>query len=174
MPRIEHAPADRPGDRPRFAAAGIAASVQPVHLRSDAAQARRLWGDRAERTATPGARWPRPGRSSPSGPTRRSSRSTRGRASRSRSAARTPRGRPDAAAFGPGEAFTLDRALRARLRRSGGLGRGADRGRLTVGQRADVGSSRSAALDDPVGPDGALATARPSIVLVDGRVVFER
>ena len=37
-----------PDDRPRFAAAGIAASVQPVHLGSDAIQARKLWGDRAE------------------------------------------------------------------------------------------------------------------------------
>ena len=49
MPRIEHLQLVDPADRPRFAAAGIAASVQPVHLRSDAAQARRLWGDRAER-----------------------------------------------------------------------------------------------------------------------------
>ena len=39
-----------PAESAGFAAAGIAASVQPSHLGSDAAQARRLWGDRAERS----------------------------------------------------------------------------------------------------------------------------
>lgn len=48
MPRIEHVQMLHPDDRPRFAAAGVAASVQPVHLGSDAAQARALWGPRAE------------------------------------------------------------------------------------------------------------------------------
>ena len=47
-PRIEHVQLVDPADRGRFAAGGIAASVQPVHLGSDAAQARRLWGARAE------------------------------------------------------------------------------------------------------------------------------
>ena len=36
MPRIEHVQMLHPDDRRRFAAAGIAASVQPVHLGSDA------------------------------------------------------------------------------------------------------------------------------------------
>ena len=31
----------------------------------------------------------------------------------------------------------------------------------------------AAALDDPVEPGGALSTARPSMVLLDGEVVFE-
>ena len=48
MPRIEHVQMLHPDDRTRFAAAGIAASVQPVHLGSDAIQAWKLWGDRAE------------------------------------------------------------------------------------------------------------------------------
>jgi hypothetical protein len=48
MPRLEHVQLLDPADRGRFAAAGIAASVQPIHLRADAAAARRLWGDRAE------------------------------------------------------------------------------------------------------------------------------
>ena len=51
MPRIEHAQMIPPGDGPRFATAGIAASVQPVHLRTDAPGARRAWGERAEREA---------------------------------------------------------------------------------------------------------------------------
>jgi hypothetical protein len=42
-----------------------------------------------------------------------------------------------------------------------------------VGQRADIAILPAAALDEPVEPGGALATARPSIVLMDGRVVFE-
>ena len=44
MPRIEHVQMLHPADRGRFAAAGIAASVQPVHLGSDAAQARKVVG----------------------------------------------------------------------------------------------------------------------------------
>ncbi len=48
MPRLEHVQLLHPDDRGRFARAGIAASVQPIHLRADAAAARRLWGDRAE------------------------------------------------------------------------------------------------------------------------------
>ena len=48
MPRIEHVQLLHPADRHRFAALGIAASVQPVHLREDAETARRDWGPRAE------------------------------------------------------------------------------------------------------------------------------
>ena len=78
-------------------------------------------------------------------------------------------------------------AVRARARRSRSIARCAprawtrrsprassDRGRLTVGQRADIAIIPAAAIDEPVEPGGALATARPSIVLLDGRVVFER
>ena len=50
MPRIEHVQLLDPADRSSFVAAGIAASVQPVHLGTDAAQARMLWGARAERS----------------------------------------------------------------------------------------------------------------------------
>ena len=41
------------------------------------------------------------------------------------------------------------------------------------GQRADIVVIPAAALDDPVEPGGALSTARPSLVLIDGEVVFE-
>jgi predicted amidohydrolase YtcJ len=51
--------------------------------------------------------------------------------------------------------------------------RDTDRGRLTVGQRADIVVIPAASLAEPVEPGGALATTRPSIVIVDGRVVFE-
>src|SRR6185437_9812312 len=48
MPRLEHVQLCHPDDRRRFAELGVAASVQPIHLREDAAGARRDWGDRAE------------------------------------------------------------------------------------------------------------------------------
>ena len=48
MPRVEHVQLVSAADIPRFAALGIAASMQPVHVRSDAGKARRLWGARAE------------------------------------------------------------------------------------------------------------------------------
>src|SRR5260221_11533190 len=48
MPRLEHVQLCHPDDRARFAALGVAASVQPVHIREDAATARRDWGERAE------------------------------------------------------------------------------------------------------------------------------
>ena len=46
MPRIEHAQLVHPDDRHRFAQLGVAASVQPVQLRSDEATMRRAWGPR--------------------------------------------------------------------------------------------------------------------------------
>jgi len=48
MPRVEHVQMCHPDDRGRFAALGVAASVQPIHLRADAAKAQRDWGARAE------------------------------------------------------------------------------------------------------------------------------
>ena len=49
MPRLEHIQLCHPGrPRPVRGARGSRASVQPVHLREDAATARRDWGDRAE------------------------------------------------------------------------------------------------------------------------------
>src|SRR6185369_8208885 len=48
MPRLEHVQLCHPADRARFGALGVAASVQPIHLREDAPGARRDWGARAE------------------------------------------------------------------------------------------------------------------------------
>lgn len=49
MPRLEHVQLCHPADRARFARLGIAASIQPIHLREDAPGARIDWGRRAER-----------------------------------------------------------------------------------------------------------------------------
>ena len=172
-PRIEHVQLVDPIDLPRFARLGVAASVQPIHLRADAAQARHLWGDRAERSGYP---WrslsdsgallpfgtdapvepidPWPGiamavtRADPSWP------------------AGTPR-------FGPDEALTLARAIRAAcLDAPLSAGEG-DRGRLIVGQRADLLVLPGAALGEPVVVGGPLGTVRPRLVMMDGRVVFQ-
>ena len=55
MPRLEHVQLVHPADLGRFASGGVAASVQPVHVGSDAVMARRLWGDRAESNGYPWA-----------------------------------------------------------------------------------------------------------------------
>jgi predicted amidohydrolase YtcJ len=173
MPRLEHVQLLHADDRGRFARAGIAASVQPIHLRADAAAARRLWGARAE---TNGYTWrtiadtgavvafgtdapvepidPWPGlsmavtRRDGSWPT-------------------------DAPAFGPQEALTLERAIRAATIGPAVTAGERDRGRLVVGQRADLVVVPIEALTEPVEPGGALATARPRLVLVDGAVAYE-
>ncbi len=174
MPRIEHVQLVDPADMPRFAAAGIAASVQPAHLGTDAVQARALWGDRAERS---GYAWGSLARSGavlafgtdapvePFDPWPAIALAVR------REDPRWPTGSP---AFSPDQALSLDRALRAACVDAARTAGELDRGRLTVGQRADVAIVPAAALDDPVEPGGALATARPSIVIVDGQVAYER
>ena len=83
---------------------------------------------------------------------------------------RWPAGTP---AYGPHEALVLDRALRAACVDAAVSARETDRGRLTVGQRADVVVIPAAALREPTEPGGALATTRPSLVVMDGRVVHE-
>jgi predicted amidohydrolase YtcJ len=46
-PRIEHAQLVHPADLPRFAALGVAASMQPQHCTADAPLVRRWWASRA-------------------------------------------------------------------------------------------------------------------------------
>src|SRR5204863_2589462 len=53
MPRLEHVQLLHPDDRPRFGRAGIAASIQPIHVRGDAPIAFAVWGDRAETRGYP-------------------------------------------------------------------------------------------------------------------------
>jgi predicted amidohydrolase YtcJ len=173
MPRLEHVQLLDPADRGRFARAGIAASVQPIHLRADAAAARRLWGARAESNGYPlrtivdsGAvlafgtdapvepidPWP----------------------GLSMAVTRRDGSWPaDVPAFGPGEALTLERAVRAATVAPAVTADERDRGRLVPGQRADLVVLPIAALTEPVEPGGALATARPRLVLVDGAVGYE-
>jgi predicted amidohydrolase YtcJ len=174
MRRIEHAQMIAPDDVHRFASAGIAASVQPVHLRTDAPGARRAWGERGEREAfawtaivadggvlafgtdapvEPYDPWP--------GIAIAVARADASWGS-------------EAAPFGAHEALSLERALRSACVDPAIAAGETDRGRLSVGQRADVVVLPAAALAEPVVPGGPLATVRPDLVLVDGEVVFER
>jgi predicted amidohydrolase YtcJ len=173
MPRLEHVQLLHPDDRGRFAAAGIAASVQPIHLRADAAAARRLWGERAEangytwRTIADTGAVLAFGTDAPVEPIDPwpglSMAVTRRDASWG----------PDAAPFGPREALSLERAIRAACVAPAVTAGERDRGRLIPGQRADLLVVPIEALTEPVEPGGALATARPRLVLVDGAVGYE-
>ena len=173
MPRIEHVQMLHPDDRPRFAAAGIAASVQPVHLGSDALTAWKLWGDRAEAEGYTWKSIAETGAVMPFGtdapvesydPWPGLALAVR------RDDPRWPSGTPT---FAPEQSLTLDRALRANCIDAAVSAREMDRGRLTVGQRADVVVIPAASLDEPVTPGGPLSTTRPQMVLIDGKVVFE-
>ncbi len=173
IPRVEHVQLIDPADLPRFSRLGIAASIQPVHLRSDAAQARRLWGSRAEPSsyrwrslADSGALIPF-GTDAPVEPFD----PWPGIAiAVTRADTSWPSGTP---AFGIHESLTLARALRAACLDAALAAGEADRGRLTPGHRADLVVLPSRALDEPVVVGGPLATARPRLVLMDGRTVFE-
>ena len=173
MPRLEHVQLVHPADRARFGAAGIAASVQPVHLREDAATARRDWGERAE---TWGYTWrtlldegavlafgtdapvepvdPWPGIALAV-------------------LRRDPSWGPDAAPYGPHEALDLETALRAATLGPALVARETDRGRLTVGSRADL-IVLPAVPREPAAPGAAFASVRPRLVLLAGKAVIER
>jgi predicted amidohydrolase YtcJ len=173
MPRLEHVQLLHPDDRARFGRAGIAASIQPVHVRADAPIARQLWGARAETHGYPmrslldaGAvvafgtdapvepidPWP----------------------GLSMAVTRVDGTWADGSApFGPDERITLEQSLRAACVAPAVIAGETDRGRLTPGQRADLVVLPATALSHPIEPGGALATARPRLVLVDGDVAFE-
>ena len=174
MPRIEHVQMLHPDDRPRFAATGIAASVQPVHLGSDAAQARKLWGVRAEAEGYTWRSLVETGAVVPFGTDApvESYDPWPGLALAVRR--EDPRWPDGAGVYAPEQALPLDRALRGNCVDPALSARETDRGRLTVGQRADVVVIGAEAVDHPVMPGGPLSTTRPAMVLFDGEVVVER
>ena len=173
MPRLEHVQLCHPADRARFGAAGVAASVQPVHLREDAATARRDWGDRAEASGytwrslleagavvafgtdapvEPIDPWP--------GIAMAVLRRWPG----------WPRGEPP---FGPNEALSLEQALRAATIGPHRTAKEPKRGRLVPGSPADL-IVLPAAPREPDEATAAFAAVRPRLVMVDGEVAFER
>lgn len=165
--RIEHAQLVAPHDRARFGELGIAASVQPCHLITDAPAARAAWGDRIagafplRAIAASGGRLvfgtdapveapdPWPG-----------------------IAAAVHRIGRDGMPFAPAERMARGLALQAATRgapRSLGV---RDEGRLRIGDRADAIVIPLDALRAPVRPGGALAACRPSVTFVDGIPVW--
>ncbi|MBI2781741.1 MAG: amidohydrolase [Chloroflexi bacterium] len=173
MPRLEHVQLCHAADRSRFAALGVAASVQPVHLRDDAESARLLWGARAEahgytwRSLVDAGAVVAFGTDAPVEPI------DPWPGIAMAVLRRDPSWGADAVPFGPDETLTLEQALRAatvgpHLAAKDPLG-----GRLVPGSRADL-------IVLPAAPreGGERATAfaevRPRLVLLDGEVVIER
>jgi predicted amidohydrolase YtcJ len=171
-PRIEHLQFVDPADVGRFAGLGVAASIQPIHLRGDARPARLGLGGRAERI---GYAWrtladtgallafgadapyedvdPWPGLAL--------------------AVTRSDPDWTDGDVFGPDEGLTLDAALRAVCVGPPLTVGELDRGRLASSYRADLLVIPAAAIDEPTRPGGPLATVRPRIVLGEGVVVLE-
>lgn len=172
MPRLEHVQLCHPEDRSRFAELGVAASVQPVHLRDDAATARRDWGPRAEAN---GYAWrslldagavlafgtdapvepidPWPG-----------------------IAVAVLRRDPswgDLPAYGADEALNLEQALRAATVGPHAAAQDPLGGRLVPGARADL-IVLPAAPREAAERAAAFAEVRPRLTMLDGQVVFER
>ncbi len=172
VPRVEHVQLALVSDVERFGRLGIAASIQPCHLHSDADKARALWGDRADQRGYPFGALAGGGALIPFG-TDAPTEPIDPWPGVAIAVTRRDPAWVDKRPFGPAQALTLDRALRA-VCLDPALAEGTgERGRLIAGQRADVVVIPGAAIDDPVEPGGALATARPRLVLVDGEVAFE-
>ena len=173
MPRLEHVQLCHPDDRRRFGELGVAASLQPIHLREDAAGARRDWGARAE---SAGYTW-------------RSLLDVGATLAFGQDAPlepldpwpgialsvlrRDPIWAPDAGQFGPHEALTLEAALRASIVGPWQTVRDPLGGRLIPGSLGDLVVLPSMP-DDKLLGDADFDRIRPRLVLVDGEVVFER
>ncbi len=173
VPRVEHVQLIAAADVGRFARSGVAASVQPIHLRSDAAAARRLWGTRAEAHGYAWAALLRSGALVAFG-TDAPVEPIDPWPGLSMAVTRRDGGWPrDVPPFGPAEALSLAEALRAACIGPALAAGETDRGRLVPGQRADLVVVPAAALGEPAEPGGPLAATRPRLVLVDGAVAFE-
>ncbi len=171
MPRVEHAQLVADADVPRFAALGVAASMQPVHIRSDAEKARRLWGARADARAFPIAALARSGAVVAFGtdaPVEPIDPWPGLACTVTRSAPSWPTGTPP---LGARNAIALWRAIRAACVGPAITAGESDRGRLTPGSRADLVVLAAEIVSEPVEVGGPLWHARPRLVLLDGEVV---
>lgn len=173
-PRLEHVQLVASGDLGRFAEHGVAASVQPVHVRSDAAKARHLWGPRSESRGYPFGTLDASGALVCFGtdaPVEPIDPWPGIACAVTRAAPGWPPGAPP---FGPEHAMPLWRAIRAATCNPARSAGEPDRGRLVPGQRADIVVVPLEALAEPVEVAGALWSARPTRVFVDGELVAER
>ncbi len=168
MRRVEHAQLVDPLDQPRFGRLGVAASVQPVHLRSDAPQIELGWGKRGA-NAIPlrglldgGALIPF-GSDAPVEPVD----PWPGLAV---AVVRRDPADESAVTIGRQHAIDLARALRAACLDPALVAGEHDLGRLIPGMRADLVVVPAAGFADPT-DSAALATTRPLATLLDGEVV---
>jgi predicted amidohydrolase YtcJ len=166
--RIEHAQLVDPVDVPRFGELGVAASVQPVHLRSDAAPARTAWGERSQ-SAFPLAALVESGALIPFG----TDAPVEPPDPWPGVAVAVVRRDPDQPAdipLGARHAIDLARAVRAACLDPALVAGETDLGWLGVGCRADLLIVPSAGFGEPVDP-AALARTRPLATLIGGRIV---
>lgn len=169
-PRIEHVQLLDPADLPRFAALGVAASMQPLHCPSDIDNARRHWGARVERSY--------PWRSLLEGGARLAFGSDAPVEPPSTAAglhSAVTRQRADgtpAGGFTPAQRLTLDQALTAYTEGPARLAGAWPRlGRIAPGAIADL-AVWSADLHRL--PPAALASARVMATVMDGAIVYRR
>lgn len=170
-PRVEHVQLLHELDTGRFAALGVTASVQPVHVRTDAPVARAVWGARADTRAYPYGALARAGARICFGSDAPVEDADPWPGIAIAVTRRSGAWAPDVPALGPAQAMPLWRAIRAAALDPALAASEADRGRLVPGFRADLVVLDAAALREPVVPGGPLETCRPRLVLVDGEVV---
>lgn len=166
--RVEHAQLVDPADTARFGALGVAASVQPVHLRSDAAPARVAWADRAEnmfplRALVDGGALIPMGTDAPVEPAD----PWPGIAV---AVARRDPFDADARMTGAHNAIDLARAIRAACLDPALVAGERELGRLLPGYRADLLVVPSAPFREPFDA-AAFATIQPVATLIDGEFV---
>jgi hypothetical protein len=167
--RIEHAQLVDPADVARFGELGVAASVQPVHLRTDAAPAREAWGERSE-NAFPLAGLVEAGALIPFGtdaPVEPPDPWPGIAVAVVRRDPEHPHDRPT----GRHHAIDLARAVRAACLDPVLVAGQTDLGRLTVGCRADLLIVPAAGFAEPLDA-AALASTRPVATLIDGQLAY--
>jgi predicted amidohydrolase YtcJ len=178
--RVEHAQLVDPADVARFASLGVAASVQPCHLLSDAPAIRRAWGSRS-RFAFPLADLDRAGTLLPFGTDAPVEPADPWPGIAVAVTRRGP-GWPDRDAFHREQAISLARALRAACLDGPRSAHVADQGHLGVGARADLVVLPGAAFDGTAGIGSGgmpleelgerLRTLRPLVTVLDGQPVW--
>jgi len=173
MPRVEHVQLLHPDDLGRFTAAGVAASVQPVHLREDAATARRDWGPRADAQGYPWRSLVTSGAVVAFGTDAPVEPIDPWPGIAIAVLRRDPGWGSEVPAFGPDEGLTLEQALRAATRGAAVTTREPDRGHLLPGARADLIVLPASPREATEGGAADFADVRPRLVMIEGRIEFE-
>jgi hypothetical protein len=167
--RVEHAQLVDPADHGRFAASGVAASVQPCHLLSDAPAARLAWGERTA-TAFPLRSLANAGALLAFGTDAPVEPPDPWPGIEAAVLRASPRW-SGTGAFHPEQAMDRWAAMRAACRgpaRSLGID---DEGHLGAGARADLIVVPAEGVDGDPRPGGPLGRTRPLATLIDGEVI---